>query len=73
MKKYTIFYKLFFPTDNVDSVTVTANNKEEAYDKAVYEAIPQIEKVMPYSAWVQDVTYSNGRVQTFNTFEGKPV
>ena len=51
---------------------VIAKSKAEAYDKAVYKAIPEREKAMPYSAWVSSVTYQNGNYMEFNTHEGKP-
>ena len=72
MKHYTVEYKLFFPTDKVQFVCVLAKNKEDAYSKAVYEEIPKIEHVSPYSAWVSGVTYQNGNYKAFNTFEGNP-
>ena len=53
-------------------IDVAAPNKESAYDKAVYEIIPQKEGCLPYSSWVSSVTYSNGNCKKFNTFEGKP-
>ena len=53
-------------------IAVLANNKEDAYDKAVYERIPNREGRLPYSAWVVSVTYSNGNYKKFNTHEGKP-
>jgi hypothetical protein len=49
-------------------VQVIANNKENAYSKAVYETLG----APPYSAWVEGVTYKNGNYKTFNTFSGKP-
>lgn len=70
MKSYTVRYNLFGQTR--EWVSVLANNKEEAYDKAVYEEIPKIEGELPYSAWVAAVTYNNGKYKVFNTFEGKP-
>ena len=64
---YTIYYNGFGETKKVD---VLAKNKAEAYDKAVYEVIPRIEGELPYSAWVDSVTYQNGNVRYFNTCEG---
>lgn len=72
MKAYTVKYKLFFPTDAENTITVLANNKEDAYEKAVFEAIPARERVQPYSAWVKGVTYQNGNYKRFKTHEGKP-
>ena len=53
-------------------ICVSAKNKIDAYDKAVYEMIPNKEKCQPYSAWVSSVTYKNGNYKRFNTFSGKP-
>lgn len=72
MKAYTVHYKLFFPTCNEETIVVLANNKEEAWEKAVFEDIPKVEHVSPYSAWVAGVTYQNGNYRRFNTFAGKP-
>lgn len=51
-------------------VDVIANNKYDAYDKATYEVIPEIEGSCPYSSWVSSVTYNNGNCHYFNTSEG---
>lgn len=71
MKAYTVEYKMHSASD-VHSVSFLANNKAEAYDKAVYEAIPAIEGTIPFSAWVKSVTYNNGKYHGFDTFEGLP-
>lgn len=71
MKAYHVKYRLFQAGEE-SSICVLANNKEEAYDEAVYEKIPELEGIHPYSAWVASVTYQNGNYKTFNTFEGKP-
>ena len=71
MKHYTVNYKMY-SADEVKSVQVLASKKEQAYDKAVYEFIPQKEGASPYSAWVHSVTCNNGNYKVFNTFEGKP-
>lgn len=68
-KVYTVYYNGFGETKHID---VLAKNKAEAYDKAVYEAIPEKEGEHPYSAWVASVTYQNGNYRNFNTFEGNP-
>ena len=68
---YTIQYKMHDCAEQA-SVCVTAANKENAYDKAVYECIPQKEGRVPYSAWVSSVTHRNGKHHSFNTHEGKP-
>jgi len=51
-------------------IDVLASSKAEAYDKAVFEAIPAKEGCHPYSAWVSSVTYNNGNCKYFNTSEG---
>ena len=64
--RYTVEYKMY-GADDVNRAEVTAQSKAEAYDKVVYEHLDQ----MPYSAWVASVTYKNGKVKRFNTYEGK--
>ena len=71
MKAYYIKYKNYKGGD-VSGIGVLANNKEDAYDKAVYESIPEKEGTVPYSAWVDSVTYQNGKHKLFHTFEGNP-
>lgn len=68
---YHIEYKLH-SADKIRSLDIVAKNKADAYDKAVYEAIPDREKEMPYSAWLVSVTYNNGNYRRFNNFEGNP-
>lgn len=70
MKAYTVEYRI--TGNEVKSISFLANNKFDAYDKAVYELIPQKEGEIPYSAWVSSVTYQNGNCRYFNTFEGNP-
>ncbi len=71
MKAYTVSYKMeSFAKEQF--IVVLANNKEDAHETAVYEAIPEKEGCCPYSAWVSAVTYNNGNYKHFNTFEGKP-
>ena len=71
-RDYRVEYKMY-QADNVHAVIVKADTKEEAYDKAFYEAIPAKEDgCMAYSAWVESVNYVNGKFKRFNTFEGKP-
>lgn len=65
---YTVRYHMYQHEKEVHMVCVPAASKEEAYDKAVYEVLPEV----PYSAWVSSVTYNNGNSRYFNTFEGKP-
>lgn len=71
MKTYYVEYKMS-EVDGTKYVCVTAQSKADAYDKAVYETIPNKEGHLPYSAWVCSVTYSNGKRQEFNTCEGNP-
>ena len=71
MKTYYIHYKMY-NADEVKGIQVLAENKGDAYSKAVYELIPQKEGELPYSAWVYSVTYKNGNYKMFNTFEGNP-
>ena len=68
---YYVKYKVNSCSE-VKGICIAARNKAEAYDKAAYEEIPKIEGSLPYSAWVHEVTYSNGKRKLFNTFEGKP-
>ena len=69
---YTVAYKLY-DCDMVRTVSFRCDCKANAYDKAVNEHIPSIhEGQYPYSAWVEFVTYDNGKVRRFNTFEGMP-
>lgn len=67
---YTVAYNLF--GQKKEKVYVIAQNKAEAYDIATFEIIPKEEGRLPYSAWVESVTYQNGNTRTFNTFEGNP-
>lgn len=69
---YTIMYKLH-SSDQIKEISVPARNKAAAYDKAVYEIIPEIEGTTPYSAWIYSKTYQNGRTKLFSyTMEGMP-
>ena len=64
-------YKVYckeYSSAQPSTILVEARNRFEAYDKAVYEVCDY----SPYSAWVDSVRYSNGKVKRFNTFEGKP-
>ena len=68
---YCVRYRLY-RTHKEQLVDVLARNKFEAYDKAVYEVIPEKEGHCPYSAWVSSVTYNSGTCHKFNTCEGMP-
>ena len=70
MKAYYVRYRMI--GSEVKGIGLLAKSKEDAYDKAVYEEIPKVEGELPYSAWVSSVTYQNGNVRYFNTFEGNP-
>ena len=67
---YWVEYKMYF-ADTVKGIDVVAGSAAEAYDKATYEAIPEKEGTIPYSSWVANVTYQNGKQHYFNNFEGK--
>ena len=71
MKAYTVHYKMS-PVGVPHFVSLLARNKEDAFDKAVFEEIPRKEGTYPFSAWVSSVTYNNGNCKYFNTFEGNP-
>lgn len=71
-KVYTVEYHLDGYWDKVRSITVLAKNQADAYDKAMYEVIPEIHSYSPYSAWVASVTYQNGNHRRFNNHEGCP-
>lgn len=71
MKSFYVEYKTHSAAHPL-GIAIPANNKAEAYDKAVYEAIPAKEGTIPFSAWVASVTYNNGNYHRFDTFEGLP-
>ena len=71
MKAYYVKYKMY-SADKVHGIQSPAENKIDAYEKAVYDLIPKKEGGIPYSAWVSSVTYKNGRYREFRTFEGNP-
>lgn len=66
---YTVAYRMTQWGEQKE-LQVVARSKYEAYDKAMYEIIPEIHTYSPYSAWVQSVTYQNGNYRVFNTSEG---
>ena len=72
MNAYTVKYLLDGEWDMERFVSFLAKNKFDAYDKAVFELIPDEHGKIPYAAWVADVTYQNGNVHHFKTFAGKP-
>lgn len=71
MKAYCVHY-IMSKTGDEKQIAFLAKNKVDAYDKAVYELIPEITGEPPYAAWVQSVTYNNGNYRAFNTCAGKP-
>jgi len=71
MKTYFVEYKMY-NADRIHGIQSPAENKIDAYEKAVYTLIPEKEGGIPYSAWVHSVTYNNGNYREFNTFEGNP-
>ena len=70
MKAYCIKYKMN-QFGEEKAICVVSNTKADAYDIAVYENIPQKDGSVPYSAWVESVTYKNGNCKKFNTHEGR--
>lgn len=70
MATYTVTFRLY--GFDQEQISLLAKNKADAYDRAVYELIPEKYGEYPYSAWVSSVTYNNGNYKTFNTFEGNP-
>ena len=70
-KLYNITYKMH-SADIERTIGLYAKNKYEAYDKAVYEFIPQEENSIPYSAWVTSYRTSKGKIHEFSSFEGNP-
>lgn len=71
MKAYYVKYTVG-STGEEKGLALLARNKEDAYDKAVFEKIPEVEGTTPYSAWVHSVTYQNGNVKYFNTCDVDP-
>lgn len=70
MNAYYVNYRLC--GGQIEGIGLLAKNKEDAYDTAVFELIPEKCGELPYSAWVSSVTYNNGNCHYFNTHEGKP-
>lgn len=66
-RTYHVKYRMY-SADSEHGIDVLASSKADAYDKAVYDVLPEV----PYSAWVYSVTYDNGYYKRFNTFEGNP-
>ena len=70
-RAYTVTYRLH-SSSHFETISILASDRYDAYDKAVFEVIPNVCGKSPYSAWVSSVTYQNGNYHRFNTFEGKP-
>lgn len=71
MKAYWVIYKMDGEWELGKGIMVPAKSKEDAYDKAVNELIPAKEGGhYPYGAYVDNVTYNNGKVHYFNTSMG---
>lgn len=68
---YTVEY-IMSEYGNTQTVVVTARNRIEAYDEALYNYIRGIEGTLPYAAWVASVTYTNGSRRNFKSFPGNP-
>lgn len=64
MKSYRVEYRNII-TQEVEGVDVLAQNKAEAWAKAVYRIIPQKTGYMT-DAWVASVTYQNGNCKRCN-------
>ena len=64
MKAYTVEYRMY-EWSTAKKIVVPAKTKWEAYEKACWEVIPEIEKFSPYSVEVVAVTYNNGNYKTF--------
>lgn len=69
-KWYLVKYKMY-SADDEKNIYVRANGKEDAYETAVYSAIPEKENdEFPYSAWVYGFETKEGKLHRFNTCEG---
>lgn len=69
MKAYTISY-ILSEYGETKRVSILAKNKKDAYDKAVYDVIPNMEGTPPYYAYVYSVTYQNGNYKLIKNGEG---
>jgi len=65
MKAYTVDYTMTQYGEE-KRISFLAKNKEDAFDKAIFEEIPKTEGRCPYAAWVTGVTYQNGNYKSFN-------
>lgn len=70
MRHYTVAYRMC-KNEVERKIEVDAMTKYVAWKTAWNEKIPEKEGGMPYSAWVDSVTYKNGVTYIFNTCDGK--
>lgn len=69
-KTYHIKFLLDGWYSEQQGIDVLAKNKGDAYDKAVFEVIPEKYGKCPFGAYVYSVTYSNGNCREFNNDYG---
>ena len=70
-RTYNIQYRLY-DCSKEENIIIESSCMADAYDKAVFEAIPAFKGCTPYSAWVESVMLKNGKIKRFNTCEGDP-
>lgn len=70
MRKYTVAYRPW-SSGEAKEKTVSAKNAYDAWEAVASN--PQEDGSLPYSAWVTQVTYANGKKHTFNSSEGNPL
>ena len=70
MRKYTVTYRSW-SSGEAKEKTVSAKNAYEAWGYVAWN--PQEDGCLPYSAWVTQVTYANGKKHTFKSSEGNPL
>lgn len=63
-RHYYVTYQMHWYSKQ-EGIAVPASNKVEAYQKAVYELIPELKGSQPYYVTVSSVTYQNGNVKYF--------
>jgi len=64
MKTYHVKY-LMYASQIEKGIDVIAKSSAEAYDKAVYEKIPELEGSIPYGAFVYSYTTQGGKHHIF--------
>ena len=70
MKAYWVKYLVDGWYSNEKGIMVPADNKADAYDKAVNELILKKEGRHPFGAYVYSVTYNKGNEKIFNNDYG---